>query len=279
MTKELTREQIINELASRGYDATASDVIKNGVVLSGITIRNETNIAPTIYIDQMIEHFDNIDDIVENIINIYSSNKSIDIDIAQLTDPVWILKHLYIALQKASDEPLIKKTCDFDGIEQYLYIRGNLSPNDGWSVKLNAGIMETANITLDDAWNAAARNTFSSNETLIQSMASLMSEMMGFPENDEFDEQVPPIYVITNQSKTKGSSAVLDVESIKNYFASLEREYHKFVVIPSSIHEVLLVPVDDETYDIDTFNAMVQEVNQQVDATEQLGSYCYILSI
>lgn len=279
MTEELTREQIINELTSRGYDAVANDVIKNGVVLSGITIRNETNIAPTIYIDQMIEHFDNISDIVENIINIYSSNKSIDIDIAQLTDPVWILEHLYIALQKASDEPLIKKSCDFEGIEQYLYIRGNLSPDDGWSIKLNTSIMETANITLDDAWAAATRNTFSSNETLIQSMASLMAEMMGWPENDEFDEQVPAIYVVTNQSKTKGSSAVLDIESIKKYFSNLDQEYHKFVLIPSSIHEILLVPLTDECYSLDTFDAMVQEVNHQVDATEQLGSHCYILSI
>lgn len=88
------------------------------------------------------------------------------------------------------------------------------------------------------------------------------------------------MYVITNQSKTKGSSAVLDTKSIKKYFASLNKEYHKLVVIPSSIHECLLIPVDDKIYDLDTFNSMVQEVNAtQVDATEQLGSHCYILSI
>lgn len=274
-----TRELIINELGKKGYNAIANDVIKNGVTLAGICIHNGSNIAPVIYLDGLLEHFNNIDDIINNIINVYEAHKSIDIDIALLTNHDWILNNVYIALQKSSQEQLIKKPCEFDGIEQYLYIRGCID-QDGWSVKLNPSIMEIANLSLSEVWNAATTNTFSSGETVIQSMASIMAEMIGYPDPDETKDVIPTMYVITNRSRVKGSSAILDIESIRYYFSNLDKEYHKLIVIPSSIHECILVPVDDEVIDLEQFNAMVREVNSsEVDKTEQLSSHCYVLSI
>lgn len=275
MTNKITRENIIAALRERDYNAFPNDVIKNGVTLQGITIRNESNIAPNIYIDKLIEAFDNLNDIVEHIINTYESNKSIDINISNLTNHDWILKHLYIALQKSSDEALIKRTCELDGIEQFLYIRGD-NNSDTWSVKLNAGIMQAANLAIDEVWEAAKNNTFSIGETVIQNMAEVLAEMCGCPDFEE-DFSFPKMYVITNSSKTKGSVQVLDKDAIRNYFPD---NVHRLICIPSSIHECILVPADDEDIDVDMFNSMVQEVNStQVDATEQLASHIYILQI
>lgn len=83
------------------------------------------------------------------------------------------------------------------------------------------------------------------------------------------------MYVITN--KTKGSVQVLNKDAIRNFFPE---DVHRLVCIPSSIHECILVPVDDEDIDIDMFNSMVQEVNSsEVDPTEQLGNHIFILQI
>lgn len=275
MTKEITRETIIAALQERNYNAIPNDVVKNGVTLQGITIRNETNIAPNIYIDRLIEHFDNLDDIVEHIINTYEANKSIDINISNLTNHGWILEHLYIALQKSSDEALIKRTCELDGIEQFLYIRGNTSTDD-WSVKLNASIMQTAGLSIDEVWEAAKNNTFYAGETVIESMADVLTGMCGCPDLVE-EFSFPKMYVITNRSKTKGSVQVLDKDAIRGYFPA---DVHRLVCIPSSIHECILIPADDEDIDVDMFNSMVREVNTtQVEETEQLGSHIYILQI
>lgn len=62
-------------------------------------------------------------------------------------NPKWILDHITIALQRTSDECIVKRPCDLDGIEQYLILRGE---HDGahYSVKVvpvllaNAGIEE-----------------------------------------------------------------------------------------------------------------------------------------
>lgn len=46
-------------------------------------------------------------------------------DIAMnFNDPEWILEHISIALQRISDESLVKRPCDLDGIEQYLILQG-----------------------------------------------------------------------------------------------------------------------------------------------------------
>ena len=50
-------------------------------------------------------------------------------------NPKWILDHITIALQCTSDECIVKRPCDLDGIEQYLILRGE---QDGahYSVKV-----------------------------------------------------------------------------------------------------------------------------------------------
>ena len=37
-------------------------------------------------------------------------------------DPEWILEHITIGLQAFSDDDIIKRPCDLDGIEQYLVL-------------------------------------------------------------------------------------------------------------------------------------------------------------
>ena len=46
-------------------------------------------------------------------------------DIAMnFNDPEWILDHITIALQRSSDDELVKRPTDLDDIEQYLILQG-----------------------------------------------------------------------------------------------------------------------------------------------------------
>jgi len=276
----MTREMIITELQNRGYNAVAQTNIKNGVAFEGITFRNESNIAPVIYTDDILrraeEENKSFEEVVSAIIGIYEANRSIDFNIEELFDREFVLSHLYIGLQKESTEELVKKACELDGIESYLYIRRDKSVGESYSVKLNFGLLEKANITEEEAWRSAEYNTNA--ETTIQSMAYVMAELMGMEYSEELENMAPyPLYVLSNESKTKGASAVLNKEVLAQFGRKHNTE--KIVVLPSSIHEMLLIPYSEEM-SLEEFSAMVTEVNgNEVTPEERLTDRAYIVTL
>ncbi len=278
MVKVITREEVINRLESRGYHAIASDVVKNGVNLEGITIRTERDVAPCFYLSDFVERFDNVEDIVEQMINLYESKKSVSFDISLFSNREWILNNVYIAVQKSSSEPLIKKPTDYENIEQFLYIRGG-NDEENWSVKLNVGILANANISLEEAWDAGKNNTFAPGQTVIKSMVEVLSEMMGCNDFLDIGNEIP-MYVITNPLKTKGAAQFLDKNALLNFFKSLTPLPSKIILIPSSVHEIIAVPTSDDEIDLDSFASMIREVNEsQVAPTEQLGNRAYVIKL
>lgn len=274
----MTREMIIKELKNRGYNAEAQTNIKNGVAFEGIRIMASSNVAPVIYTDDILrraeEENKNLDEVVSAIIGIYEANCSIDFDINELFDREFVLSHLYIGLQRESTEELVKRGCDFEGIESYLYIRRDRNEGESYSVKLNEGILERAHITEEEAWRSAEYNT--NRETTIQSMAMVMAELYGMEYSEELEEMTP-FYIISNECKTKGASAILNKEVLAQFGRKHNTE--KIVVLPSSIHEMLLVPYIEEM-SLEDFSAMVGEVNNtEVRPEERLTDRAYIITL
>lgn len=274
----ITRDMIINELNKRGYNAEAQNVIKNSVELEGIRILTDINIAPVIYTEAIIRDAEDegktLDEVVSAIISIYEGNKSFDFDVDRILDKAYVLSNLYIGLQRESIEEIVKRSCDLEGIESYLYIRGDADRNGSFSIKVSNSILERADISVQEAWDSAEENTFT--ETTIRSMAQVLSDMMGFEYSEDMDNDTP-FFVISNESKVKGASAILN----KKVLAEFGKRYHtdRVVVLPSSIHEMLLVPYAEEV-DLDTFSQMVGDVNAtEVDPTERLTDRAYIIKL
>ena len=274
----MTREMIIEELQNRGYNALAQNSIKNGVELEGISIRDNSNIAPIIYTEAIIERAEKEEkklfEVVSAIIGIYESSRAVDLDVDSLFNRDFVLSHIYIGLQKDSTEDIIKRNSGLDGIESYLYIRREKSKEESFSVKITDMLFAKAKISLDEAWSNAEANTNA--ETKIESMAKVMSEMMGFEYSEEMDE-ITPFYILSNTCKMKGASAVLN----KKVLSEFGEKYHtdRVVVLPSSIHEMLIVPYTEDI-DLNTFSEMVGEVNNtEVDPTERLTDRAYIITL
>lgn len=274
----MTREMIIEELQNRGYNALAQNSIKNGVELEGISIRDNYNIAPIIYTEAIIERAEKEEkplfEVVSAIIGIYESSRAVDLDVDSLFNRDFVLSHIYIGLQKDSTEDIIKRNSGLDGIESYLYIRREKSKDESFSVRITDMLLAKAKISLDEAWSNAEANTNA--ETKIESMAKVMSEMMGFEYSEEMDEMTP-FYILSNTCKMKGASAVLN----KKVLSEFGEKYHtdRVVVLPSSIHEMLIVPYTEDI-DLNTFSEMVGEVNNtEVDPTERLTDRAYIITL
>lgn len=76
------------------------------------------------------------------------------------------------------------------------------------------------------------------------------------------------MFCLTNKAKMNGASLLLQEDIRKQIGECLGSDYF---VIPSSIHEVLILP-DNGIFQVPELNAMVQEVNEtKVERQEQLS--------
>lgn len=265
----IRRRDIINELTNRGYRVEVHESIKNGVELKGIRFITESGICPVVYTDKIIEDADSLIEAVETVLKTYNNAEIMEVDKDSLTDPAFILENLYIGLQKKSTEDIVKSDTDFEGIEKYLYV----IINGNTSFKLTCALLETLKVDESDVWITAYKNTFA--KTTIISMSEKLAELAGI-EIEEV-EGMPIQYIVTNTMNYRGASAILDIDSLKKLRQKLNT--HKLIVLPSSIHEMIIIP-DDGSSDIEEFNAMVQEINEtQVDPEERLTDRAYVIEV
>ena len=124
----------------------------------------------------------------------------------KLSDTDWVLARLSIALQLTSDEAIIKKATEFEGIEQYLIIR---EEEDGgcYSIKMTKELLDHASISEDEAWHEAMIHIC--RDTTLISLDQMMADLMGADYDASFPKST--IHVITTTTKTKGASAILNI--------------------------------------------------------------------
>lgn len=275
--KDYTREDIIEKLKVRypHLTFTPTTVTKNGdVEMDGIIVKNEAPIAPTIYTDSIIEKSSCLDEAVDIISGIIDQNSAPEIDINKLQDRDFILDRIRIGVQKSSDEDLVKKPVPyFPGMDEYLYFSEHTGSHDSWSVRIKSGLLETAGIDEEEAWSIAEKHTFEA--ATINSMAEILAGMTGM-DSSEFDVPDVGMYVISNEEKMKGAASILDRDLLSRF--AKDHDCSSIVVIPSSIHECILVPVHD-TVNIEEFDTMVKEVNAtQVSPEDVLVDRAYLIT-
>ena len=97
-------------------------------------------------------------------------------------------------------------------------------------------------------------------------MRELIAEMTGV---SVCGDGATPMYVLTNKEKCFGASAMLYSEKIGPL---AERFGCDLLILPSSIHEVLLIP-DDHVREYAFYRQMVEEVNRTQVEPEEVLSY------
>jgi regulator of protease activity HflC (stomatin/prohibitin superfamily) len=87
------------------------------------------------------------------------------------------------------------------------------------------------------------------------------------------EEENPSMYVLSNADKLNGAAALLDAKTMEDISEKLGGD---FVVLPSSIHETIVLPLNEDM-DRHTLEAMVQDVNAgQVAPEERLSDHVYM---
>ena len=126
-------------------------------------------------------------------------------------------------------------------------------------------------ITAEQLHQDALENAPITHPASLRSMQEVMAEMMGMEPEDVMSGE-PTMLVATVEGSFMGASVI-------QYPGFMEQAAEKiggdFFVLPSSIHEVLLIP-DDGRQDFHELAAMVQTINEtQVAPEERLSDNVY----
>lgn len=268
----MTRTEIIKELVNRGYNASAVDVQKNGVMFDGITIKEEgANIAPTIYTEEIIARAEednlSLDVVVDELIETIKEHNGKDIDIENLLSRDSFEKNLKIAFFKYVRNDVLFQNTEFDGIKSVLIIYTDLDDGIG-TIQVSENLLVRVGLSVDEAWEIAKKNTL--NDVNVYSLNSLFN---GLPGGD------CPMYVFTNKHKMYGASAILDKEELKKLAGKFDVK--KLIALPSSVHEMLVIPYDtDSGCKIDELSDMVRMINEaHVAEHEQLADKAFVIEI
>lgn len=127
--------------------------------------------------------------------------------------------------------------------------------------------MEMWGVTLEDICYAAAEN--------MAEMQVYLEPMETFLGNADFEPMSSGMHILTNDRKEFGAAVILDPRVQRMCFQKLGENYY---VIPSSVHELLLLPESLSTgrHDLDL---LIQEVNAScVGDEEYLSGHAYFYS-
>ena len=119
---------------------------------------------------------------------------------------------------------------------------------------------------MDTLYAVAQENMKKSMPELLVSMKDLLEETTGLKMGED---TYLPMYVLTNQEKVYGAAAMLYSEHMKKL---AERWQTDLLILPSSNHEVLLLP-DDGQNEYAFYRQMVEEVNTTQVEPEEVLSY------
>lgn len=269
-------------------NVNSQEIVKNnGVVLNGVIIRKANeNVAPTIYIENYVknessDYISEINRIAGEIANTYnslshSSNNFADIG-EVLKDFSKVSPMLRVRLiNKENNAKLFETVPYMPFLDMAIIATVEFDESDDGcaSIKVTHDLLKAWNYTsLSDILWIAKVNTFDKPYKL-QSMGEIMAELCGMPAA-LFDDAQPKTYVLTNSKKLNGATEICNYNTMESIANKLNAD---LVVLPSSIHEVIIVPKDDNV-SIDALTEMVQQVNgSEVSADEVLSNHAYVFA-
>ena len=284
---------VLTEKVQRKLDekieVKVNDVTKNnGVILKGMSFHtNGEGISPTIYLESYYEAYLNgmeWADIVDRIVDIFrvgSREKFFDIhDFLDYEKAKERIVYKLVNAEKNSE--LLKQVPHRDVLDMavvYYYLLDN-DELENATILIYNNHLENWGITLKELDLVAKKNTPKLLKSELKSITEVLAQLLksrGIEEDFELEESDEEfgMYVLSNECKIFGAAAVLYKNVLKDFAGKLEKDLY---ILPSSVHEVILVPVKEGiTWEV--LQDMVKEVNQtQVEDVEVLSDtvYCYL---
>lgn len=284
------------------YEIKPVQVTKNnGVHLTGICIgKPEESMRPTIYLNDYYLSYKagrEMDEIVEDIYQSYLIAKNnviqknrLELDYINCKDKIVIRLVNYEENRELLESVPHVKFLDMAVI--YTIIVNSTAENFG-SIRITRDLLKNWNVPEEELKHCALRNTPIMLPAVYEPMSKVIQKMMFKQlEENQYDEEMireflnsleeetekgkaTEMYVLTNTLGINGAACIL----YPNLLREIAKDFNNdFYILPSSIHETLLIPVK-EGMKVEDLRNMVKEVNMtQVAEEERLSNNVYLYS-
>lgn len=275
--KELNRQ-----LASEGAVLQPQRITKvNGTVDAVIIHFPGENIAPTIYPEDAYHQHRISDrspqDLAKEQADYLKDFRIHNINLPEFT-PEEVRTRLYASLINRDRNKDLLMDVPHKIVADDLAIVARYRTGDNASFLVKSDLCGTLHMTPEEILDIARANSRSHGYSF-RPMNDVLSDMMAdfgvskdYTDELKIDPEGPQLYVLTNREKVEG--AVLGTD--RNIMSAIHDALGKdFYVLPSSRHELLIIP---ESPDVDPrdLEAMVQEVNRiEVSAEDFLSDHIY----
>lgn len=246
----------------------------NGVILRGITITSESgNIMPTIYLDKFFSMYKDGSSFEEIVILFLKEYEKAgvegDFDIQffseyQKVRPRLGFKLLHYEMNRELLEQIPHRRYLDLAIVCYCDIKDKRIGHG--SILIRKEHMEMWEVDDEQLIQDAIKNMPYLYPVDFMNMSVVLKELYRDPAN-LLDVELP-MFVLTNTERINGAASLLYEGQLEKIAKILDQDYY---VLPSSIHEVIIVPKSKGT-DEDDLSRMVDEINHEQLAREEILS-------
>ena len=247
----------------------------NGCELDGLTIvREGCPGSPTIYLNSYYEQYESgrsAASIIREIMQTYESGREKLESMAGIfTDFEEIKKRVaYKLVSYEKNRELLQDVPHkrFMNLAVVFYCLIERESNYNATAMIHNSHLRLWGVNENEIYSLARKNT----PMLLPYKITRIDDVVDIPAcNNSQDDMM---YILTNDSGINGAACLLYDGVIQDFAGRFASDV---IVIPSSVHEVLLVPFKEE-YDVNELNMLVREVNNTiVDAEEILADSVYI---
>jgi len=276
---------VVEEISKRLTNASirTDEVVKiNGLKLHSVTItENNNSIAPCIYLDAYYDDYKNgvleLSDIIEKILKVYHSPSRIkDFDPSFFSDyekARLLLRGQLINTELNQDMLQTLPHREVLDLSLIYFVKVDMpQAGEKGSIRVTNAHLRLWGVTEEELYKQVISNMKENDQSTITSLSQMVRQLCTWEDDSlpELNEENCPMYVLTNHSQMNGAAEIINTNTLHTFATSLGKD---FIMLPSSIHEWLLLPVTDSLQDVNAFVEMVKEVNDSQLAPNELLSY------
>ena len=266
------------------YKVRLDDVRKNnGVVLRGLTVtQDDSNISPTIYLNSYYEEYikgrATLVNVVNDVMDTYRRNK-----VNQSVDMRYFLNYesvkervIYKLVNTEKNKELLEDVPHIEFLDLSIIFQCLVAQEDlgRASILIHNVHLKLWEVSVDTLYQAAKENTQRLQEYEIKGITEVLRDIMCAEEVENIADEdcisafsgSVPMYVLSNKNRVEGAACMLYPNLIRDFAEAIQSSFY---IIPSSIHELLLLPTEhlEESQEI---KHMIREINDTQVSVEEV---------